>query len=163
MCLFRSGNKKRFQLSLCLAPGLVQSGVIATGTIMIICSGVNKNPLVMDRNMEYCISQIMNRCSALVENGNILYLMYHPGMYVSLKTPATMIMACQMVVDYHSLISEVEPDKIDDVENWVNYNSLCLSGEELYNSSEDDERSDEEWEGNHFGEEVSCFPQIIRE
>jgi hypothetical protein len=97
-----------------------------TKITMMLYFGTQMTPLYMDSGKEYSFVDTMDRCTTLVDGGSQLFLEYHPGLTVKLRSPNQLELACQMVVDYHNLVcvpQEKESDIWGDQFAWVD--KLC--------------------------------------
>lgn len=96
---------------------------------MLICFGPDHYPVSMDLGEPCDMDGMVDRCASFVESGTPLYLEYHPGLYLSLKTPSSLGLACEMVVNYHNFLRSYMYDEIwsGPSENLEWVHSLCDS------------------------------------
>ena len=90
---------------------------------MLLCYGRGKIPIEMDSSVKYDVAGLANKCGSIVENGAIIYIMHHPGVYSVIKSPIALTMACEMLVDYNYSISESPPtndeESMEDFLDWL--------------------------------------------
>lgn len=107
--------------------------------LMKICYGVGRFPLSMDLGRDYDLYELVDLCCSFIDNGDELFLEFHPSLHLRLPTPHAVELACEMVTGYHNHLRSFECGRIWGAPDTSWVDSLCACQDLCHEACDDDE------------------------